>query len=159
MELTPELKAQLIHLKQRKADLLSVVASVDDAIRLLEGNTEKPKDWKNSAEDCIKVNKHPMRTVDILRCMIKKDKTMIGDQIKRRNYIAALSIALNNQCDKNVLGRLQIPGYKGYFYGLKVWFVDEHTLLKTVNDTLLYELYYNKYSVFNLDDNGEYRIK
>jgi hypothetical protein len=139
-------------LKQQRNAYLSAASKLDAAIRQLEGNPEKPIDWKNSALDCIKNHGFPLRTVDILYCMAVKepDKFKLTDFIKRRNYVSALSIALNNLCDKGVLDRTQIPGYKGYFYGLKNWFIYPWVLDAAIDLKLKHALYSDPMSVFSL---------
>lgn len=138
-------------LKQQRDAYLSAAAKLDAAIRELEGNPETPIDWKNSALDCIRNHGFPLRTVDILYCMAVKepDKLRLTDFIKRRNYVSALSIALNNLCDKKVLDRIQVSGLKGYFYGLSNWF-NEHELDTDIYYNLKHELYCNPKSVFTL---------
>ncbi|RKR83478.1 hypothetical protein BDD43_3687 [Mucilaginibacter gracilis] len=143
--------AQIRDLKQRKAELLSAAASLDDAIKALEGNQEKPIDWKNSALDCLKIHVHPLRTIDIFNCMCEKDKKLnITEPIKRRNYINALSIALNAQCDNGLLYRMSLPGFKGFFYGFKTWFTNKNELKEEVERALKYNLWENQKSVFQL---------
>jgi len=129
---------------------MAVVSSLDDAIKLLEGNPEKPIDWKNSALTCLKNRDFPLRTVDVLNCMFADTPEKLSDFIKRRNYISALSIALNNLCDKGILERIPVPGFKGYFYGSKHLFTTSGALLPSVNARLMYELWENKDGIFQL---------
>jgi hypothetical protein len=131
-------KSELDIMKKKKAEYLSAAAALDSAIRILEGNANKPIDWKNSALDCLRQHGFPMRTIDILNCMAEKDpaKYKLDDYIKRRNYINALSIALNNLCDKDnvsdkLLIRMYRDGFKGFFYGSKEWF--EHRVPPLMN--------------------------
>jgi hypothetical protein len=114
---------------------------LDDAIRILEGNPEKPVDWKNSAFNCLKDATYPLRTIDILNCMFFNEREKLDDEAKKKNYMAALSFALNNQCDKGVLIRTSIAGYKGYFYGLKDWFDKDGKLKTTIHKKLDEELW------------------
>lgn len=135
-------------LKKHRDDLLSVVSNLEQAIRILEGNTDKPIHWKKSAMDCLLDNNHPMRTVDILYCMFnKKDPVEPSDPIKRRNYVAALSLALNSMCDQGHLDRLQLPKTKGFFYGIKSWFSDD-SILSTNYQRALDNALVSPYSVF-----------
>jgi hypothetical protein len=135
-------------LKKHRDDLMSIVSNLDQAIKILEGNPEKPIHWKKSALDCLFDNAHPMRTVDILNCMFnKKDPIEPSDPIKRRNYVAALSLALNSLCDQGHLDRLQWPRTKGFFYGIKNWFADD-SILSANYQKALENAWVNPYSVF-----------
>lgn len=149
-------------LKQQRDAYLSAAAKLDAAIRELEGTTEKPIDWKNSALGCIKNHDFPLRTIDILFCMAEKepDKYQFTDFVTRRNYISALSIALNNLCDIGILDRIAIPGWKGYFYGNKDWFSTKWSdngsleLIGGRDQKLKFQLYTNPNSVFTLSKTG-----
>jgi|GEM_PF-3266793 len=147
--LTPDIDA----LKKQRDAYLSAAAKLSAAINLLEGNAEKPIDWKNSALDCIRSRPYPIRTVDILNCMasIDPEQFNLKDTTKRRNYINALSIALNSLCDRGVLDRAQIPGVKGYFYGLKELFIDNNTLKPEVDKKLLRAFWTEKENIFNFN--------
>jgi hypothetical protein len=141
-------------LKQQRDAYLSAAAKLDAAIKLLEGNADKPVDWKNSALKCIKQHGFPMRTVDILNCMAIADsqKFLLKDFKKRHNYVSALSIALNNLCDNGVLGRMKYDGFKGYFYGVKDWHVGMYALVPEINEKFMHALWKDQDSIFNFSE-------
>jgi len=124
MEKVQVTKSELEILKQKRAAHLSAAAALESAIRILEGNPNKPIDWKNSAIDCLTLHGFPLRPIDILNCMAEKEpeKFKLKEFNKRRNYVNALSIALNNLCDNEHFIRMYVEGYKGFFYGPKEWF-------------------------------------
>lgn len=120
--------ASLKSLKQQRDQFAACVSKLDEAIRILEGNPEKPIDWKNTALRCLKHQDKFMTTVGILECMFYNEKEKLADDRKRKNYINALSLALNNLCENEKLGRLTYTGKKGYLYGLIDWYEQDNTI-------------------------------
>jgi hypothetical protein len=150
-----ENKSEIEILKKKRDKHLSDAAALDAAIKVLEGNSDKPIDWKNSALSCLRKHNFPLRTVDVLNCMFVNDPEKLDDSNKRRNYVNALSIALNNLSDRGFLGRISVQGYKGYFYGFKQLFYDEKTLQPKIQADFMYQLLENEESVFNVFEKGD----
>jgi hypothetical protein len=147
-----ENQSEIAILKKKRDKHLADAAALDAAIKTLEGNSEKPIDWKNSALSCLRKHNFPLRTVDILNCMFINDPEKLDDPNKRRNYVNALSIALNNLSDRDFLGRISVQGFKGYFYGFKQLFYDDKNLQPKIQVDFMYQLLENEESVFNCFD-------
>lgn len=92
---------------------------INSALYSLEGNIRF--NWTELALSCIEGSGMLLQTNQIFKCVTSG---MTMDEKRKRNYLVAMSVALNNLCKIKELGKVVVQGKKGHFYGLSKWFED-----------------------------------
>lgn len=125
MQQKPHMEDLLAPLLTEKKDLEAQLAektkqleSLISAINALQGISIR-QSWQPKILEYIKTQGKLIKTIDILG-----QQEQIISPAKRKNYITAISISLTTLVEKGILCKVQIPGEKGYSYGLPEWFVD-----------------------------------
>lgn len=112
---------------------------LDTAYKILSGSeriVDSPSDevkrvkWTNEALQCLSDKNELLKTVDILQIIFQENPDEINFQQKRRVYITGLSVALNKLIQNHKICKIEIPGEKGYYYGLAEWFNEDKRTIK-----------------------------
>ena len=114
-------KTHLREYKKQRAELLVKLKQIDKVIAGLEGERPNEIQWTQKAVDCIRKGDEFLQTAEILDCLFYNNKSALELPGKRRNYLVALSVALNKLANRDLLVKVAYPGVKGYFFGISEW--------------------------------------
>ena len=117
-------------LKKERKRLMAALAKVDKAILALGAYPVHFMDWKQKALDCMDILNGYTQTSQILEWVFADNPKAIKDEVLRRKYITALSVALNDLHKTGIIKKFWIPRVQGNFYGLPFWFNENGTLKK-----------------------------
>ncbi|MFT3909857.1 MAG: hypothetical protein QM737_10560 [Ferruginibacter sp.] len=139
-------KEILKNLKKQRSAVEKELAKLNRAILALDPNPVPIIGWKDKAVECIEGFNCYSQTVDILNCVFINSPEILEDEILRRRYLTALSVALGDMVKIGQLVMFKLYRVKGSFYGFPHWFN---------KDGSLQEKYYsNKASIYNMDWNS-----
>ncbi|MEO7307112.1 MAG: hypothetical protein ABIR78_00815 [Ferruginibacter sp.] len=133
-------------LKKQRTALEAELTKVNKAIFALEPMPVQSIGWKTKALSCLRNFNYYTQTVDILNCVFINEMQLLDNEIIRKRYITALSVALLDMVKRGELKMFKIYRVKGSFYGFPQWF-DKDGLLKK-------EYYSERMKDMNKDLNG-----
>ena len=131
-------------LKKQRKSLEAELTKVNKAIFALEPLPFHTIGWKHRALECLNKFNCYTQTVTILECVFVDNMSDLDNDIVRKRYITALSVALLDMAKRGELRMFKLYRVKGSFYGFPQWFgVDgelkkEHysELMKNMNKDL-----------------------
>ena len=109
-------------IQQKAAFYEMELKKIDAAYRILADTSIRRIKWSREAIQCFNSQNGLLRTVDILEWIFRNEPAELNLPLRRRIYITGLSVALNNLLKKGIIYKIEIPGQKGYSYGLSAWF-------------------------------------
>mgnify|MGYP001110023209 CR=1 FL=1 len=115
--------------KQRKA-LEAELTKVNKAIFALEPMPVQFIGWKDKALECLTNFNCYSQTVEILNCVFFENDEILQDDVLRKRYITALSVALLDMVKRGQLKMFKLYREKGSFYGFPQWFEENGNLKK-----------------------------
>lgn len=123
-------RAIIRDLKVQRKELESQLAKVNKAIAALEPVQLHTIGWKDKALECLQDFNCYTQTVDILNCVFYDKMEELENEVNRKRYITALSVALLDMVKTGELKMFKIPKVKGSFYGFPQWFDDNGNVKK-----------------------------
>lgn len=117
-------------LKKQRTALEAELTKVNKAIFALEPMPVHFIGWKNRALECLNGFNCYTQTVDILNCVFCDSMQELDNEIIRKRYITALSVALLDMVKTGQLKMFKLYRVKGSFYGFPEWFEDDGKLKK-----------------------------
>ncbi|MEO5593449.1 MAG: hypothetical protein ABIR15_01265 [Chitinophagaceae bacterium] len=117
-------------LKKERRRLKAELAKVDKAIFSLGAFPVHFMDWKQKALDCMDILNGYTQTAQVLEWVFAAEPKAMENEVLRRKYITALSVALNDLHKTGIIKKFRIPRVQGNFYGLPFWFNENGTLKK-----------------------------
>lgn len=117
-------------LKVQRKKLEAELTKVNKAIFALEPMPVQFIGWKDKALECLNSFGAYTQTVDILNCVFFENEAILDDEILRKRYITALSVALLDMVKRGQLKMFKLYREKGSFYGFPHWFEENGNLKK-----------------------------
>jgi hypothetical protein len=100
-------------------------AEIDAKMKEIELMISEMKDgkinWTQKIMNAFNVFNRPLTTLEILLSAFPTDEHVIENPVRRKKYIAQLSLVLFRLAEKEYIFSEQIPGEKGKRYGLPQW--------------------------------------
>lgn len=117
-------------LKKQRKTLEAELTKVNKAIFALEPMPMQFIGWKNKSLECFNNFGCYSQTVDILNCVFYDNPEILEDEVLRKRYITALSVALLDMVKRGQLKMFKLYREKGSFYGFPQWFEENGNLKK-----------------------------
>jgi hypothetical protein len=133
------------NLKAKKEALEAQVAALQKEIRQLQnalvslGEDDSYVEWTKDALVCIGQAGRFVKTAEVLNCLFYDYPEELEDEKRKRNYMVALSIALNKMVQTGRLRKAVVTGVRGHYYGLPAWTDELGTPLPEYADQALKE--------------------
>lgn len=127
-------KLSLPDLKVTREELTTDLKYVERRINEIEGNVEEIQ-WTKLALHFINKEGEFLRSKDIMGLIyVDYPSIATAPPYKKRNYVIALSVALNKMVGNGELKKYSQIGVKGFYYGRAEWEINLQKLMERVNN-------------------------